>query len=127
MEVYEGIQAAAAALHKVTDLRTRLDALKGRRTGPAADAVSALLSRLDLLAPSDRVDGRRRRPTGTPPPSLDRSRGTLTGLLGLLQDTDAGPTTQGATQVGTQMAQLTLLLHEWENLEADANRLPAVP
>jgi photosystem II stability/assembly factor-like uncharacterized protein len=116
MQVYNGIQASAAALKRIQEMRVELAALKSQAQNDRTNWRTELDTRLAQLATGGggRV-GRRRIAGGEA--NLAQTRGTLAGLLELLQGTDAAPTTQAVAAVKTQIETLNLLLRQSETVQ----------
>jgi photosystem II stability/assembly factor-like uncharacterized protein len=117
LRAYEGIQSAAATLHAVQRLRDQLGGLKSRAQGTLATAIGTLDAQLAVLQANSGSPGAGRRRAATGEANLEQVRGTLAGLLELLQASDAEPTPQAAAAVGAQIGALNDLLHRWDTLQ----------
>jgi photosystem II stability/assembly factor-like uncharacterized protein len=116
LRVYTGIQESADVLRKIQALRVQLAARKSGAQGDQAAAITALDARLAQLATGGSATAIGRRRAGGGQSSLEQARGTLGGLLELLQGTDAAPTTQAVAAVNAQLTTLNLLLSQWQEI-----------
>ena len=116
-QAWQGINQSYAALSEIKRLREQIKALKV--TGTVAEALAAFEKKLSEVDGS----GARPQPGVIPPPSLNRVNGAFNGLLDVLQEADATPTTQAANAMREAQAQLTQLLARWQAVK---NELPAL-
>jgi photosystem II stability/assembly factor-like uncharacterized protein len=117
MKCYEGMRQARTAAAQVRKLREQLAAVREKAgEGPVAEAVAALDRKAAALAGAERGRGRRGAPVEEREPSLGRVGGELGGLLALLEEADAAPTTQAVAAVGEADRALAGLLAKWEEM-----------
>ncbi|HEY7878230.1 MAG TPA: hypothetical protein VIC55_08385, partial [Gemmatimonadaceae bacterium] len=109
------------ALRQARALRLQVAALQERGRvppgGALADAVRALDTKLAALVGSRRSAG----PgvaTGEDVDDLARLNGELAGVLGIIDGTDAPPTTQGAAAVPVLERQLSSTLMRWRAIQS---------
>ena len=117
MQVYEGARRSDAAIRQIQRVRGQIEALKGRAQGDTTTALQALETKLTALASGGNQTPFRRRAATSGEENLDQIRGTLFGLLSLLQDTDAEPTTQATAAIAAQTEAMDRLLHQWSTIE----------
>jgi photosystem II stability/assembly factor-like uncharacterized protein len=121
-QMYDDLLLSSAALDEVNALRQKLHSLldeNGKRTPPM---VAEFEEKLDELAG---VESRRRRRTpGNDEETLNHLRGSLRGLLDLVQGADVAPTSQAVTAADKTHQAVGPLLAQWKELRQ--HDLPAL-
>jgi hypothetical protein len=118
MQCYDGMREIQTTLSQTRSLQAQLrDLQDGQAKGPLAEAVAALerkVTALEGTAVGRRGGGGFQRPRE---PSLNRVSGDLGGLLAILQEADATPTTQTVAALTQVQENLTRLLGAWKDLK----------
>ncbi|MBS1795351.1 MAG: glycoside hydrolase [Acidobacteria bacterium] len=120
IEAYEGIRETSAMLRDAKKLQSRLRDLKEK--APNDDAKS----RIEALDEKLKVFLTGPRPTNPPQPTkvadlpLTRLNAAFYGMLDLLQDADAAPTTQAAADAKDLQSALGYLRNRWKQIAEEA-------
>jgi photosystem II stability/assembly factor-like uncharacterized protein len=118
MQVYEGVQQTRAAIEQVRKLRGFLTTLRKRG---AQDQMSDAIQGFNQQAAA--IEGSGGGPRGGGgggggEMNLTRLNGTLTALLGLLQEADAPPTTQAVAAIQQTKPILARVLARWNEFKS---------
>jgi photosystem II stability/assembly factor-like uncharacterized protein len=111
-QVYQDLLALQPVIDKVTAARAQLKAMGEKVGAENASKIDEAGKELEAL---EGGEGRRRR--GPQPENLTGVRTSLLEMLTVLQDVDAGPTTQAAAAVPKLHASTASLIERWKEVE----------
>jgi photosystem II stability/assembly factor-like uncharacterized protein len=118
MRCYDGLKKVRDAQEQARKIRSQLKDLLGRAgQGALAEAITEADKKVAALegAGASRFGGG---PAGSREPSLGRMTNELLSMMGVVEDTDAPPTTQAVAASADLQRRLADLLTSWEGLKS---------